>query len=91
MLVCSQCQEGAQRTVGTWRGSFSPMWLREDPVCAEADPSSKATLWVKAQHEGALPPPCTHGPVQAEFAHLWSSEGGFVQLLMGTLTSPAPK
>ena len=21
------------------------------------DPSSKATLWVKAQHEGALPPP----------------------------------
>ena len=22
------------------------------------DPSSKATLWVKAQHEGALPPPC---------------------------------
>ena len=21
-------------------------------------PSSKATLWVKAQHEGALPPPC---------------------------------
>ena len=23
-----------------------------------ADPSSKATLWVKAQHEGALPPPC---------------------------------
>ena len=24
----------------------------------EPDPSSKATLWVKAQHEGALPPPC---------------------------------
>ena len=23
-----------------------------------ADPSSKATLWVKAQHEGALPTPC---------------------------------
>ena len=23
------------------------------------DPSSKATLWLKAQHEGALPPPCT--------------------------------
>ena len=23
-----------------------------------ADPSSKATLWGKAQHEGALPPPC---------------------------------
>ena len=22
------------------------------------DPASKATLWVKAQHEGALPPPC---------------------------------
>ena len=22
------------------------------------DPSSKSTLWVKAQHEGALPPPC---------------------------------
>ena len=22
------------------------------------DTSSKATLWVKAQHEGALPPPC---------------------------------
>ena len=22
------------------------------------DPYSKATLWVKAQHEGALPPPC---------------------------------
>ena len=22
------------------------------------DPSSKATLWVKAQHEGALLPPC---------------------------------
>ena len=22
------------------------------------DPSSKATLWVEAQHEGALPPPC---------------------------------
>ena len=22
------------------------------------DPSSKATLWVKAQHEGTLPPPC---------------------------------
>ena len=22
------------------------------------DPTSKATLWVKAQHEGALPPPC---------------------------------
>ena len=22
------------------------------------DPSSKATLWVKARHEGALPPPC---------------------------------
>ena len=22
------------------------------------DPSSKATLWLKAQHEGALPPPC---------------------------------
>ena len=22
------------------------------------DPSSKATPWVKAQHEGALPPPC---------------------------------
>ena len=22
------------------------------------DPSSKATLWVKAQHEGALPRPC---------------------------------
>ena len=22
------------------------------------DPSSKATLWGKAQHEGALPPPC---------------------------------
>ena len=22
------------------------------------DPSSKATLWVKAPHEGALPPPC---------------------------------
>ena len=22
------------------------------------DPSSKATLWVKAQHEGELPPPC---------------------------------
>ena len=21
------------------------------------DPSSKATLWMKAQHEGALPPP----------------------------------
>ena len=26
-------------------------WLS---MCA----SSKATLWVKAQHEGALPPPC---------------------------------
>ena len=25
---------------------------------AHPDPSSKATLWVKAQHEGALPPPC---------------------------------
>ena len=25
---------------------------------AGGGPSSKATLWVKAQHEGALPPPC---------------------------------
>ena len=28
------------------------------PWGRKADPSSKATLWVKAQHEGALPPPC---------------------------------
>ena len=28
-------------------------WREDAP-----DPSSKATLWVKAQHEGALPPPC---------------------------------
>ena len=27
----------------------------------DPDPSSKATLWVKAQHEGALPPP-VHRP-----------------------------
>ena len=26
--------------------------------CWSPDPSSKATLWVKAQHERALPPPC---------------------------------
>ena len=28
------------------------------PEARRPDPSSKATLWVKAQHEGALPPPC---------------------------------
>ena len=27
-------------------------------ICLYPDTSSKATLWVKAQHEGALPPPC---------------------------------
>ena len=33
----------------TRRGTATPV---------HPDPSSKATLWVKAQHEGALPPPC---------------------------------
>ena len=28
-----------------------------DDASPGPDPSSKATLWVKAQHEGALPPP----------------------------------
>ena len=36
------------------------------------DPSSKATLWVKAQHEGALPPPCWArvGPAPPRHLHL---------------------
>ena len=39
----------------------SPLDCKEiQPVHSEGDPdpSSKATLWVKAQHEGALTPPC---------------------------------
>ena len=32
--------------------------LRGPRLSVGPDPSSKATLWVKAQHEGALPPPC---------------------------------
>ena len=32
--------------------------LHEDSCALDPDASSKATLWVKAQHEGALPPPC---------------------------------
>ena len=34
------------------------MWFGAFPGARGPDPSSKATLWLKAQHEGALPPPC---------------------------------
>ena len=33
-------------------------WLDGITDWMDPDPSSKATLWLKAQHEGALPPPC---------------------------------
>ena len=34
-------------------------WMEEPGrLQSMADPSSKATLWGKAQHEGALPLPC---------------------------------
>ena len=35
-----------------------PFIMLKDIYFLTADPSSKATLWVKAQHEGALTPPC---------------------------------
>ena len=42
----------------SWVGGAAP--APDFPGAArDPDPSSKATLWVKAQHEGALPPPCT--------------------------------
>ena len=52
-------QEGAEKHV-VW-----PIFVSGASFCPDTrlqerspDPSSKATLWVKAQHEGALPPPC---------------------------------
>lgn len=34
---------GAQRTAGIWRGSFSPMWLREAPdLCRGKDTGVRA-------------------------------------------------
>ena len=46
---------------GAWQATAhgvaqSPTGLTQ--LSTHPDPSSKATLWVKAQHEGALPPPC---------------------------------
>ena len=41
------------------KGTFhAKIGLIKDRNGMDPDPSSKATLWVKAQHEGALPPPC---------------------------------
>ena len=48
-------RQGSQVSMRVARGSAS--WLSSHG--RGPDPSSKATLWVKAQHEGALPPPCT--------------------------------
>ena len=47
-LAPARPREGAGPSRGAMRGGAS---LR-------APTSSKATLWLKAQHEGALPPPC---------------------------------
>ena len=51
--------------IGGVRHVAPPTWLVSNFLVRPAlrrtrgpDPSSKATLWVKAQHEGALPPPC---------------------------------
>ena len=41
----------------------APVWVRRT---RGPGPSSKATLWVKAQHEGALPPPCSVRPSGCE-------------------------
>ena len=38
--------------------AFLLRWVWRNGRGPHPDPSSKATLWVKAQHEGALPPPC---------------------------------
>ena len=45
----------------TWVGPHSERPRFPGPLLRRTrvpEPSSKATLWVKAQHEGALPPPC---------------------------------
>ena len=47
---------------------------------------SKATLWVKAQHEGALPPPCTLGYSPSDNEILLDPQGGLEQKLL----TPSP-
>ena len=45
----------------TWVGPHAERPRFRTPLLRRTqgpDPSSKATLWVKAQHEGALPAPC---------------------------------
>ena len=50
---------GNNRIVVNKTGEKEANFGAEGPGKAlDPDPSSKATLWVKAQHEGALPPPC---------------------------------
>ena len=51
-LQCS-CLENPRDGGAWWAAIYGVAQSRTCP-----DPSSKATLWVKAQHEGALPPPC---------------------------------
>ena len=55
-LIYNDCFSKSVNLFGSrWNVSamYSSSHSPEDP-----DASSKATLWVKAQHEGALPPPC---------------------------------
>ena len=53
-ILCGGLQPNP--AVGALEGNLR---LRVVPTRSKGpDPSSKATLWVKAQHEGALPPPC---------------------------------
>ena len=56
-LPCHQpaLPAGLRDTAAMGLGRFPGPLLRRT---RGPDPSSKATLWVKAQHEGALPPPC---------------------------------
>ena len=50
--VCIMMYEGGCAFVQTLNVTDA-LWVDGERMCV-----SKATLWVKAQHEGALPPPC---------------------------------
>ena len=54
------------------------------------DSSSKATLWLKAQHEGALPPPCiVHKDPRVPHTGLPSKRGPGLGYIWLSLTFPS--